>query len=129
MQKIKLVHTGGPFGDCTDNYDVEFPKEWSVREFIMYIVREYSVDKGEWGSFSISCREYSHQPILEYRRGSVSLYEWSVKLLGEERVKELHDIALDILHKKQDARIMRITANGGWSNMSYDLYLREDTDA
>ena len=129
MQKIKFIHTGGPFGDCTDNYDVEFPKDWTVREFIQYIVSEYSVDEGEWGSFSVSCRGYSHQPVLEYNRGAVSPYGWSVKLLGEERVKELHDIALDILHKKQDTKILRVTANGGWSSMSYYLYLQEDDNA
>lgn len=127
MPQIKFVHTGGPFGDATDNYDVEFPTGWTVRDFIRYIVTDYSINSCNiWGSFSVSGRGYSNKPISEYNRGVLYQYEWSSEYFGPELARKLREQSKKTLEEVLDVKLVRVTANGGWSNMGYNLYIEEE---
>lgn len=97
-KKIKLIHRDGPFGDCTSVYDVEFPQDMTVCEFVTTAVAE---NPQEWGSFSLGFRG----PIVaEYKRG----------------VLQLHP---DTWEKYQQRKIAKASSNGGWSLMDYTLEL------
>ncbi len=110
--EIKFIHEGGPYGDCTSNYTVTFPERTTVGEFIQYIINDYSVEAKEWGDFMVvgvrHCR-----PLLQYDCGRSFFKEpWSNK-------KECEPLLESIIDKK----IKKISANGGWSAMSYTLTL------
>ena len=49
-KQIKLIHRAGPFGDCTSIYDVSFPQDITVEQFIAAVVKE---NPHEWGSISL----------------------------------------------------------------------------
>jgi hypothetical protein len=114
---IKFKQTGGPYGDATSNYDVIVPGGTTVREFIRYIRDEYSVKHGEWGTFA-----YNHpfDKFLSYNRGSL-FFEEDPYGTPKEKCQPILD---EIIDKK----IIKIKANGGWSAMSYTLYLEEATE-
>lgn len=88
-------------GDCTSGYSISLDKEYTVAEFIDYIFKERN---GEWGGIEIV-----NHCSRSYKNGKFS-YD------GFEE---------DILNKK----IKKVTANGGWSYMSYDIYIEEDPNA
>lgn len=96
-KKIKLIHRDGPFGDCTSVYDVEFPQDITVAEFIQLVVDE---NPHEWGSFSLGWK----QPTVAcYSHGSITYTE-----------------AYDTYKL---AKIASVSSNGGWSLMDYSLKL------
>lgn len=117
LMNIKFEKTGGPYGDATSNYNVIVPSGTTVREFIRYIRDEYSVKHGEWGEFA-----YNHpfNKFLSYNRGSL-FFEESEYGTPKEKCQPILD---EIIDKK----IAKIKANGGWSAMSYTLYLEEEND-
>lgn len=110
--KIEFGKTGGPYGDATCNYEVDIPENTTVREFIKYIVEEYSVEHGEWGDIRVITPKDSHfgvgAHIIDYKRGEVE--------------------SSDVTYFKRyaDRVIRKVRANGGWSSMSYYLYLEEE---
>lgn len=115
---VEFKHVGGPFGDCTSNYEVVVPKNTTVREFIKYIVREYSVEQQEWGHFRLNGLEGFPYGItlVNYARGMLFYEEpWTNKEKCEL-----------ILKQHADRIIKKVNANGGWSCMCYDLYLEEE---
>ena len=115
---IEFKHTGGPYGDATSTYDVIVPDGTTVREFIRYISDEYSVEHGEWGDFSCATRRFGK--FLSYDRGRL-FFEESKYGTPKEKCQPVLD---EIIDKK----IAKIKANGGWSAMSYTLYLKEETN-
>lgn len=116
--EIKFNKNGGPFGDCTSNYDVTIPSGTTVREFIRYISDVYSVEHGEWGDFI--CANQRRGSFLSYNRGRL-FFEESKYGTPKEKCQPILD---EIIDKK----IVKVTANGGWSTMSYTLYLKEETN-
>lgn len=118
LTSIKFENTGGPYCDATCNYNVIVPSGTTVREFILYIRDEYSVKHGEWGDFSCATRRLGK--FLSYNRGRL-FFEESEYGTPKEKCQPILD---EIIDKK----IAKIKANGGWSAMSYTLYLKEATD-
>jgi hypothetical protein len=104
---IKFVHAGGPYGDATSNYDVLIPEGATVREFLLYIVKTYSSEQGEWGSIHLADDDYTH--LVDYNRG---------KFTG----------AGDNFYEYLDCKITKVSANGGWSNMSYRIHIERNED-
>lgn len=97
-KKIKLIHRDGPFGDCTSVYDVEFPQDMTVCEFVTTAVAE---NPQEWGSFSLGWRK----PIIaEYKHGVLQLRP-------------------DTWEEYQHRKIAKARSHGGWSLMDYELEL------
>lgn len=103
--KIDFKTTGGPYGDATSNYEIIFPKGTTVREFVKYIVDDYSVKHGEWGDIHLG--SVLGEKLISYSRG---------KLTG---------VGLNF-DKYIDRKITKIRANGGWSCMYYFLLLEEE---
>lgn len=95
-KKLKFIHTSGPHGDATSNYDVQFPEGMTVEEFARAVISE---NPDEWGYISVGWND----KVVQYDR-------LSVRAVGRfEEVK--------------NRVVKRATANGGWSLMSYDLEL------
>ncbi len=61
MSNIIMIHKAGPFGDCTDLYDLRLESRTTVKEFIDEVLAR----KGEWGYIDIEDRR------LEYRYGKL----------------------------------------------------------
>ena len=91
-KQIKLIHKDGPFGDCTSHYEVTFPKNITVDEFIKLVIQE---NPKEWGEFGI----YWNYPLAKYRDG-----------------KLFTAVALD---EYRNIKVLRVQAHGGWSRMDY----------
>ena len=91
-KQIKLIHKDGPFGDCTSHYEVAFPQDITVGEFMKLVTQE---NPTEWGEFGI----YWHYPLAKYRDG-----------------KLFTAVALD---EYRDMKVLRAQAHGGWSRMDY----------
>lgn len=100
MNGFDFKCTGGPFGDCTSNYEIEFSREFTVREFVNEVIK----NKDEWGDFHIVTKG---KPFgiekSEYRHGKI-LSSFSEEIL--------------------DRKIKFVRANGGWSLMSYYITLK-----
>ena len=109
--EVEFVHTGGPYGDCTDNYDVKVPIGATVREFISHIVDERSVKVGEWGDITV-------YPFVADRRLRLDSAVYSCTFNRGES-KSLDRLTPDIA----DRKIKEVRANGGWSSMGYSVYI------
>ena len=93
--RFNWIHTGGPFGDATDNYIIEFDKPLKVSEFI-----EYVRSQKEWAHFYFD-----------------NVYPWECELHRDGRdIKPCPE-------KYLDREIESIDANGGWGNYGYDIKL------
>lgn len=51
---MKMVCTGGPYGDACSSYDVELDRTCTVQEFIEMVLKE---KQNEWGNFTITTEE------------------------------------------------------------------------
>lgn len=90
MDSIKLISTGGPYGDACCSYDFVLSREMTLKEFVDLIIQ----DKDEWGDVRLG---WFDDPLLEYSHGKVKFF-----------VSDL-----DFMIKKVGK------AHGGWSNMDY----------
>ena len=90
MDSIKLICTGGPYGDACCSYDFELSREMTLKEFVDLIIQ----DKREWGEVSLG---WFDKPLLEYSDGKAKFFisDWNFMI---KRVGQAH---------------------GGWSNMDY----------
>ena len=95
MKTITLKSVAGPFGDATSRYDVDFPKEITVEEFINTIIKE---NPQEWGYFSI---HWIDNRIASYSNGEVTLEKF-----------------FDVY---KTMPVLDAQAHGGWSRMDYFL--------
>lgn len=100
MRKFNLIHLSGPHGDETSYYEVSFPEEMTVEEFIPAIIEQYP---GEWGSIKVS-----NKYIVDYKRG-----EW--KITNKEFYESI-----------KNNKIRSINSNGGWSNMDYIIQIENN---
>lgn len=102
MKGFELKCTSGPFGDCTSNYEARFDREFTVREFVDEVLK----NDREWGDFRIvkdGCP--FGVETSEYRYGKL------LSRFSEETLKK---------------KIKSVTANGGWSSMTYFIRLADD---
>lgn len=109
--KIDFIKKGGPYGDATSSYEVTFPKGTTLREFIIYITDTYSIEHGEWGSFSLSNTGYFGNIFADYKRGAIR------KITDKWKSLKIDSFL--------DSKLTKVIANGGWSNMDYHLYTED----
>lgn len=95
---MRFTKIGVERGDCTYAYKVDGYSARTVREFIDEVLHERPQ---EFGYIAVGGMFISH-PCCEYRYG-----------------KLLSTLSDDLL----DKRIVRVDADGGWSNMDYALYV------
>lgn len=50
-ERMKMICTGGPYGDASSSYAVKLDKEYTVQEFVKMVLDE---KPGEWGNFEIT---------------------------------------------------------------------------
>ena len=115
---IKFVCSGGPYGDATSNYNVEFPEGWTLRDFCAHVLHDYAVKNKEWGSVS-SGFGYENT-IIEYDSKKAWIYQGEHWMDSEKR-HELFENSKRLYNEYIDKKIVAIRANGGWSVMHYDL--------
>ena len=119
---IEFIYKSGPHSDETSWYDVKFPDDWTVRDFIRYVVFTYAPEHGEWGEFAINNTDF-----VEYTaRTSEKPHAWlcvpSWAKDKEARLAESKQLYNDNINKK----LVSVRANGGWSAMSYYLAVEND---
>lgn len=95
-KKIKLTLMAGPFGDCTSAYDVSFPQDITVEQFVQLVLQE---NPKEWGTIGLS---WNHK-LVDYSHGSI-------------KFREDYDVY-------KNERVLKAKAHGGWSLMDYELEL------
>ena len=91
---ITLTQVTPTGGDCTAGYRVDLDKEYTVSEFIEEVLQRFS---NEWGYFCIK----NLFTRIEYRSGKL------IENMIEGNVLS--------------AKIVSVTANGGWSSMDYNI--------
>lgn len=96
---IKFVHTGGPFGDCTDNYNV-ITDAATLGDFITAIL-----GRDNYQTFCLNTGK-------EILGGGVCVaYATSGKITRKaSNYKSLLSM-----------KLKRVKVNGGWGNMKYDI--------
>lgn len=115
---LEFIHMDGPFSDCTSRYKVDFDGEPTLKEFIEYILNDYSINsRNNWGFIEVATKDRSFvgKPIIAYNRGKWQYEEpWCDPAFSDE-----------FLRANKDKRIEIINASGGWSRMDYILILEE----
>ena len=56
-ERMKMICTGGPYGDASSSYVVKLDKEYTVQEFVKMVLDE---KPGEWGNFEITTDFTTH---------------------------------------------------------------------
>ena len=110
---IELVHKRGPFGDCSSNYEVLFPEGWTVADFVRYVAYHYAIEKDEWGRVY-----FGHwDGFLDYngRQKTCSFYDG---ISGNDTEK-----SRKMFTDNHSKKLIKVEANGGWSNMDYYLFI------
>lgn len=114
--KLEFLCIGGPYGDATSSYKVDFPIGITVGDFIFYILSDYSVNSGDtWGDFCYLPAGVEKEGASwgsYIKLGSYSHGEWNFNEATMEEYNKIRDTAIKGIH-----------AHGGWSNMDYTLYI------
>lgn len=101
MAKVEFIHTGGPFGDCTDNYDV-VTDATTLGELITALL-----GKDNFQKFCLRAEDGigPNDVCLAYARYGVIT-----------RKSSNYDSLLSMKLKKA-------IVNGGYGNMTYDIWV------
>lgn len=101
---IKLIETGGPYGDCTSDFDVKFDHPYTIGELIKEI---YEDGNDSWGHVKImNGREWwNGLDICLYRYG-----KWEKPCPPEYLARVIESA----------------TCNGGWSRLDFYVILTEE---
>lgn len=104
---IKFVHTGGPFGDCTDNYDVITDAD-TLGEFVTAIL-----GKDNYQTFCIRAGKgiSSGDVCMAYATGG----KITRKASNYESLASM--------------KLTQVKVNGGWGNMTYDVWVEGELPA
>lgn len=105
----------GDLGDATSNYDVIPSRNCKVREVIDYVISR-SKEKREWGSVDIHGPDsfFPMTRVLEFRYGEI---------VPEEEINvSWYDP--DGIMKSENMEVIKIMANGGYSCMSYEIFVQ-----
>lgn len=99
---MKMICTGGPYGDCCSSYDVELDHEYTVKEFVKEVLTQ---KPQEWGRVTlVSDFKYKYQheeDTCQYKYGNIA------ERFSKEGTKE--------------RTILEVKAHGGWTAMDYFL--------
>ena len=110
MSDLTFIMIGQERGDCTASYEVKFPKEYTVRQFVNEIITNH---KSDWGFIGIACRKTKHTRFTDLINGFPRCsYDHS------ELTEALPDYVMD-------KKIIKITGDGGWTRMDYLLTIDE----
>ena len=99
MAKVEFIHKGGPYGDCTDTYDI-VTDATTIGELITALV-----GKDNFQTFCIRTSDRMSEACVAYARGG--------KI---ERKASQYDAMLKL-------KLNRASVNGGWGNMTYDFFV------
>ena len=100
MNKIRLYHKAGPFGDETSMYELEYERGTTVQDLIEFALS----NTREWGKIEINKypkQSFPYDYTLEYRYGQLT-----------------NGFIPDNIRQME---IRKGTANGGWSLMTYTI--------
>lgn len=109
MEKLlKCTGYGPVWGDCTSDVYYELTRECTVKELCDYII----LDKGEWGYINIAKPGtiYDGEPRIEFKGGSYV-------------DKDGNQIEFNMPSHYADKVVKKVKAHGGWSFMSYTLFI------
>lgn len=97
---FKRKQSGPTGGDCTAVYSIELCRNYTLKEFIEEVLKEYP---NEWGFFELR-EEHHTRPfkVIEYKYGNI---------VGK--------IPTDIIN----VPISCTKSDGGWSNMDYIIII------
>jgi hypothetical protein len=97
---IKRVCTGGPYGDETSRYEIEFPKDTQLGELINTIVATHPK---EFGNIWVN-----NKKVVEYGYGAYTLFNW------------------EDFYKITDRVVISANASGGWGMMDYTIAIEKN---
>lgn len=105
-ERMKMICTGGPYGDACCSYVVRLDREYTVQEFVEMVLEE---KPGEWGTIRI-CKNLERIPenvldVCDYKHGQITN---SFSLLNTKKRK-----------------IEKVTAHGGWTGMDYFIKTKQ----
>ena len=97
---MKMICTGGPYGDSMCSYDVQLDREYTVKEFMEAVLKE---KPKEWGELVVTTDfKYMYskqQDTCEYTHGEIKKHFKKAETAGQT--------------------IAEVKAHGGWSSMNY----------
>ena len=97
--KLQMICTGGPYGDCTSSYKFTMPKQMTLKEFA-----EMVTDGKEWGTI----RTTNRVVLVDYNRS--------------KEIKYCDNADPNAILKLEG------TAHGGWSLMDYFVEVDRDAE-
>lgn len=121
---LKVIKSTGPHGDATCWYQIEVPKDWTMRDFVQYVCHDYAVEHQECGTIACGRGGYNDK-IIEYsgrgwRGGKASLYTGEQYFTPKDKSEQLEN-SIALYNKYIDRKIIGVQANGGWGAMDYFL--------
>lgn len=107
---FRLIHIGGPYGDCTSDYESAFDQPFKVKDLLAFIEKQTD----EWGTIKFYLTSpYPYDCLsVSYKHGIIN-YEDFNKFSGKKNQNIFNTV------------IKKITANGGWSLMDYQVTLEK----
>ena len=97
--KLQMICTGGPYGDCTSSYKFTMPKQMTLKEFA-----EMVTDGEEWGAI----RNGNGDVLVDYNRS--------------KEIKYRNNVDPNTILKLEG------TAHGGWSLMDYHVKIDREAE-
>lgn len=100
ITSIKRSHSGGPYGDETSHYVIDFPTGIQLGELINSLVASY---RKEFGNIWVNGKK-----VVEYGYGAYTLFNW------------------EDFYKITDRKVISADARGGWGLMDYIIFIEKD---
>jgi len=112
-------------GDATSWYDVIIPQDWTMRDFIAYVVHKYAVVCKEWGTIKLASYRGCEGHIVEYdgrngKCGTCYLYAGEA-FMNEDQQDFYLENSRKLYNQYIDCKVRSVRANGGWGVMDYIL--------
>ena len=120
---IKFTCTGGPYGDATSSYKIDFPKGWTFLDFVEYVTFTYSKEHREWGDIAVG--SILSGKIITYRDGEAYYYcgeNWH----SDEEKQKCFEKSKNWYNEYLNRKVASVSAQGGWSAMDYVIILEKE---
>lgn len=118
VKELQFKHVGGPYGDETSRYSVNFCEQFTVSDFIRSILADSAESHnshGWWGYFYIAEPEINETTrVYEYRAG---------KLFYGKYVSD--EVADGFYGRHKNKVVTKLFAEGGWGRMDYYIYTED----
>jgi hypothetical protein len=119
VKALQFELTGGPYGDETSRYSVNFCEQFTVSDFIRSILTDSSEtpnSHGWWGYFYIVDPD-TNEPtrVYEYRAGKL----YYGKYVSEE-------VADGFYGRHKNKVVTKLIAEGGWGRMDYFICIEDN---